>query len=401
MSKREKILKKGPLVSELRLKIFIVLGESSGDDLVADLYPHLVSRCESLGIDLQVEGLAGPRLESLGVRSLFPISDISVMGVTGILLNFFRIFSRIRLTVSRIITVRPDLILLVDSPEFTHSVARRVRRRCPDIPIIDYVCPSVWAWRPGRARRMTKYIDHVLALFPFEVDSMARLGGPPTTFVGHPLFDCISGLPQPKSKRKSKRPVLVVLPGSRLSEVNRLCSLFGDVVDSLGKTYDFDVVLCSVPHLRERIEFLVSRWSIHPKIIDSSENNKTFGGADVALAASGTVSLQLALHRVPMVLVYKLDWLGQFWVNMMFRGWSVALPSLVAGWPLVPEYLNHEVRIDRISRMVGRLLEDSPERAAQLSGFEVIASKMKKGRLASDRAASRILELSGVGGKDS
>ena len=383
-----------------KMKIFVVLGESSGDDLAADLHPYLVSRSGSLGIDLEIEGLAGPRLESLGIRSLFPISDISVMGIGGVFRNFFGILSRIRMTVDRIIEVRPDLVLLIDSPEFTHAVARRVRRRCPDIPIIDYVCPSVWAWRSGRARKMTKYIDHVLALFPFEVDSMTRLGGPPTTFVGHPLYDRISGLSK-KRKGKHKRPVLVVLPGSRLSEVNRLGGLFGDVIDDLRETYDFDVVLCAVPHLRERIEFLVGRWDTSPKIVDSSENDRTFGSVDVALAASGTVSLQLALHRVPMVLVYKLDWLGQHWVNMMFRGWSVALPSLVAGWPLVPEYLNHEVRVERISRMVGRLLEDSPERHAQLSGFEIVASKMKEGSLASDRAAARILELLDAGGKDS
>lgn len=378
--------------SPKKLRIFVVLGELSGDDLAADLYPHLVSRAESLGYELEVEGLAGHRLKNLGVNSLFPISDISVMGVSGVIRKLGIIWMRVHSVVRAISSRRPDLVLLIDSPEFTHAVARRVRRRCPDIPIIDYVCPSVWAWRSGRAAKMTKYVDHVLALLPFEPESMLRLGGPPTTFVGHPLADSVSVAPSPTKKPKNPKPLVVLLPGSRLSELTRLGDMFGDVLDRLSESHEFDSVLCAVPHLRERIESLVSGWKVKPRIVDSSENDAIFATADVALAASGTVSLQLALHRVPMVITYKLDFLGRIWVHSLFRGWSVALPNLIAGWPLVPEYLNHEARAERIARMLARLLDDSPERRAQLSGFDEITSNMRSEHLVSERAATAIFD---------
>ncbi len=376
-----------------RIRVYFVLGEASGDDLAADLHSALKNKFDSEGKILDAVGLAGPKLTRCGVRSLFDIEAIAVMGISAVIARLPKIIARVRQTVADIADKKPDVILLIDSPDFTHAVAKRVRKKLPDTPIINYVCPSVWAWRSGRAKKMAAYVDHVLAILPFEPEALLRLEGPPGTYVGHPLARKIDLLPKAKkSSNPEDKPILLVLPGSRGGELDRLLQPFGQALSWLQRNnVEFDAVIPAVPHLRDRIESTVKGWDVVPRIVDSAENDDTFAGAHAALAASGTVSLQLALHRVPMTLAYKLDSIARPF-GFLITTWSAALPNLIAGWPLVPEDLNEAVNSERMGRMLERLLSDTPERAAQLAGFETIVEYMKTERPPAEVAADIILD---------
>src|SRR5690606_6571830 len=198
------------------LHIFLVAGEQSGDALGASLMAALQAR---LGERVVFSGVGGALMETCGLESLFPLSDVAVMGPLSILPRLPRIVRRVHRTVDAAVAAQPDVVVIIDSPEFTHAIAKRVRRRCPGIPIIDYVSPSVWAWRPGRAKRMRGHIDHALALLPFEPEAHQRLGGPACTYVGHPLIERCEWLDQPdplplaeRLGLQTDRPVLLVLP---------------------------------------------------------------------------------------------------------------------------------------------------------------------------------------------
>ena len=173
------------MTTDRPLKVFLVVGEESGDQLGARLMAALRRQDETIAFG----GVGGDRMAGEGFASLFPLHDIAVMGIGPVLRRLPTILRRIRETVAAVVAARPDVLVIIDSPDFTHRVARQVRARLPDLPVVDYVSPSVWAWRPGRARRMAAYVDRLLALLPFEPAIHARLGGPATSYVGHPLID--------------------------------------------------------------------------------------------------------------------------------------------------------------------------------------------------------------------
>ena len=245
-----------------------------------------------------------------GLASQFPLSEVAVMGPLAILKALPRIIRRVSATVDAAIAAEPDAVVIIDSPEFTHPIAKRIRRRRPDIPIIDYVSPSVWAWRPGRAKRMKPYIDHVLGLLPFEPAAHQRLGGPPCSYVGHPLIerlDWMQGLDlhplADRLKLDPKRPVLVVLPGSRASEVTRLMQPFGETIDLIAKRGPApQIIIPVVPSVRGLVELGLEKWKQPVHLVEGEEDKfRTFRMARAALAASGTVTLELALAGCPMV----------------------------------------------------------------------------------------------------
>ena len=365
--------------------IYFVLGEHSGDELGADLYPALQMRAAENGFELEITGLVGPRLMELGVSSLFDIEDISVMGISAILGRLPMIIKRVRQTVDDIETTKPDLLVLIDSPEFTHAVAKRVRRKLPDLPVINYICPSVWAWRAGRAKKMRAYIDHVLAILPFEPRVLADLGGPPATYVGHPLARQVASMhaspvPLPLPGKGEGKPVLLVLPGSRSSELKRMLNRFGKTLEVLRKrSVDFHPIIPAVPHLKSMLLDQTAKWPVKVEIVDSADNDWNFSRAHAALATSGTVALQLALHQVPMVTGYRLDPVARPFGSLV-KTWSVLLPNLIADRVVVPEEVNETVMPERMARHLERLLTDTPERRAQLQGFKEIIALMKTKR---------------------
>jgi lipid-A-disaccharide synthase len=210
--------------------VFLIAGEESGDRLGAALIGALKQRTQGR---VRLSGVGGVRMAGEGLASLFPLGDLAIMGIGGVVSRLPKILARIAEAADAVAAAKPDVLVIVDSPEFTHRVARRVRARDAAIPIVDYVSPSVWAWRPGRARAMRAYIDRVLALLPFEPAVMQKLGGPPCTFVGHPLSEKVANLrpnAEESKRRLSDPPLLLVLPGSRAGEIRRLAGVFGETV---------------------------------------------------------------------------------------------------------------------------------------------------------------------------
>ncbi|MGI9400579.1 MAG: lipid-A-disaccharide synthase [Rhizobiaceae bacterium] len=371
------------------VRVYFVIGEESGDALGADL----IDGMQEIGLQAEFCGLAGRRMQAKGIHSLFDISDIAVMGFSAVFSRLPTILSRINQAANDIIEKKPDVLVLIDSPDFTHRVARKVRKKNPDILILKYVCPSVWAWRPGRAPTMKGYVDHVLTILPFEPGLLAELDGPPATYVGHPLYAEIGNRPQKEAPKKREK-VLLLLPGSRRIEIKLLLPDMEKTLEILEERGNkFRAIMPVVPHLKVEISAAVSRWKTRPEIVDTEEEKlAAFEHADAALAASGTVLLELALFRVPMISIYRLDWLIHQFRFLIF-GWSAALPNLILDETLIPERVGDMIRPGWLARALETLMKDSPERKLQMDGFERLVKEMARDKPPGVEAAKKIKEL--------
>jgi lipid-A-disaccharide synthase len=375
-------------------KIWLVAGEESGDQLGAKLIRALKERLG--GADVAFHGVGGHAMEKEGLKSLFPLSDIAVMGILPVLKRLPSIIRRGFQAVDAAVADRPDALVIIDAPDFTHTVAKRVRRRRPEVPIINYVSPTVWAWRPGRARKMRAYVDHVLAVKPFEPDAHLRLGGPACTYVGHPAIERLSELrPGPGERRPlGDGPIeLLVLPGSRRSEISRLMEPFGAalgrVVAEAGAPVS--LTLPAVPHLADEIETRTRAWPVRPRIVrGEAEKYAAFRQAHAALAASGTVTLELALSGVPLVMAYQVskleEQLGRF-INVP----SFVLANLVLRENVIPEFIQSDCTPDNLVAALTHLLADTPERRRQLDAFRRMDELMETGDESPSERAARII----------
>jgi lipid-A-disaccharide synthase len=377
-----------------RRRIFLVAGEESGDQLGAKLMRALRER---LGADaIGFEGVGGHRMAGEGLTSLFPLDEIAVMGISAVVPRIPTILNRIARTADAALRSKPDVLVIIDSPDFTHRVARRVRAGDASIPIIDYVSPSVWAWRPGRAKAMRSYIDHVLALLPFEPDAHRRLSGPPTTYVGHPLIERLGELrPAPAERpRLGDGPVrLLVLPGSRRSEVSRLMEPFGQALSVLNaKGVPLEVTIPAVERLAGEIAERAKAWSVPASIVRGEDAKwAAFRSAQVALAASGTVTLELALSGIPMVVGYEvtpLEWFLRFLVTVP----SVVLANLVLRDNIIPELLQDACTGQRLADALLPLTRDTPDRKRQLAAFSRLDELMTIGDETPSGRAARLVE---------
>ncbi|SFV33545.1 lipid-A-disaccharide synthase [Hyphomicrobium facile] len=384
------------------LKIFLVAGEHSGDALGAKLIGALEKQ-HSGPIDFS--GVGGEEMAEQGVRSLFPIEDVAVMGPLSILPKLPRILRRVYQTVDAAVAFAPDVVVIIDSPEFTHPIAKRIRKRAPNIPILDYVSPSVWAWRPGRAKKMRPYVDHVLALLPFEPEAHARLGGPACTYVGHPLIEKLDDIQNADASSLASRlgiaqdrPVLLVLPGSRTSEVERLIDVFGGAVARVSSAKGpIEVVIPAVRHLRDRIAAKTSTWTPKPHIIDADDKYAAMRLARAALAASGTVTLELALAGTPSVVAYKVDAIMSN-LRFLLKVPSVVLANLVIGKNVYPEYLQEACTAENLANAIEPLLGDTDARSAQLDGLSLAPEKLRLTASSPSEAAANVV-LSVVAGQ--
>lgn len=387
------------------LDVFLVVGEESGDQLGARLMEAIIRQS---GGRVHFSGVGGSRMAALGLSSLFPLHDIAVMGITAVLARLPTILRRVRETAAAVIAADPDVLVIVDSPDFTHRVARAVRKARPDIPIVDYVSPTVWAWRPGRARRMAAYVDHLLALFPFEPAVHARLGGPPTTYVGHPLLDRPELLvPAPGERvpvETADPPQLLVLPGSRAGEIERMLGVFGETVARIAADgHRFALTIPAVPRLADRIARETAGWAVRPTVVTGeAEKFAAFRRAHAALATSGTVTLELALAGVPMVVGYVRDPLFRLITDVVRRipgqvqVTSMVLANIVLSRNVVPDHLDPHVDSAVLARDLAPLLSDSPQRRAQEQAFDALwdAMALPEGVAAADVAAAVVLDLS-------
>ncbi|HYC18084.1 MAG TPA: lipid-A-disaccharide synthase [Pseudolabrys sp.] len=376
--------------------IFLVAGEESGDRLGAALIAALRRRAQGR---IQFSGVGGAHMVAEGVPSLFPLGELALMGFSEIPARLPKIFQRIRETADAIVSAKPDVLVIVDSPEFTHRIARRVRARAPEIPIVDYVCPSVWAWRPGRARAMRAYVDHVLALLPFEPKAMGELGGPPCSYVGHPLTERLDEL-RPKELDKRLRladpPLLLVLPGSRTGEVRRMAPVFGAAVARVAEKFGaIETIVPTVPRLADTVRPAVASWQLPARVIlDADEKLEAFRTARAALTKSGTSTLELAISGVPMVAAYKVSLMEELAARLLVNVSSVILANLVLGENVVPEFLQRDCTADRLASALVPLLSDTPERRRQIDAFARLDVVLEAGKASpSDRAAAIVIEI--------
>lgn len=377
----------------MTLKVAVIAGEMSGDLLGAGMAQEIKRQA---GEEVAFVGVGGPALASEGLHSLFDFDEIAIMGISAVIARLPRLLRLIRETADALIAARPDVLVIVDSPGFTHRVAKRVRKALPGLPVVQYVCPTVWAWKEYRAVKMTGFVDHVLAVLPFEPDAMLRLGGPPTTYVGHrlrtlPAMLDVRSAQQARAVRPPERRILL-LPGSRRTEVDRLLPIFGETAAFLSSRGSYRFVIPAVPSQEQRIRNEVARWPMQPDIVTGDAAKwAAFATADAALAAAGTVLFELALAGIPTISTYRTDVFIRLMLSRI-RTWSAALPNLVAGYPVFPEFYDEFLRPEMLGRMLERFAQDTPQRVAVIAGCDDVHARMATERPANVVAAAIALE---------
>ena len=383
-------------VPSRRLRIAVVAGEPSGDQLGFKLMRAL---SEQAAGGVEFLGVGGEAMAAEGLDSLFPLADVAVMGVLPVIKRLPTLLDRIRRAAAATVAARPDALVIIDSPDFTHRVARRVRRALPDLPVIDYVSPSVWAWRPGRAPAMRAYVDCVLALLPFEPEAHARLGGPRCVYVGHPLVERLAEL-RPNvdeaRRRAASPPLVLALPGSRRSVIARLMPDFGAAIAAAERQAGpFDVVLPTLPHVEDDVRAMAARWPRPPRVVVGElEKFAAFRSARAALAASGTVTLELALAGAPLVGAYKVSGVEGLLRPLVTLPFSVLLPNLVLGEAAIPEFLQGDCQPQALATALAAVVSEGPVRSAQLAALDKLDARMRlaDGRAPSAHAATAVLE---------
>lgn len=362
-------------------KLAIIAGEASGDALALRFLAALRERLGDRPIELR--GVGDHGLPQAGLLPFFPQADIAVMGFGPVIARLPLLLRRMEDAARGIADFQPDLLLTIDSPDFCLRVAKKVRARAPHIPIAHWVCPSVWAWRSGRARRMAPHVDRILALLPFEPAALARLRGPETIYVGHPLMERLGefrpGPAEQAVRDDAARPLVLVLPGSRRSEIHHLMPVFGEAVARVAAAVPgARFVLPAVARLQPMIAEAAARWSVTPEIVGGEAAKlAAFRGARAALAASGTVTLELALSGVPTVAAYR----GAGWEAVLARRLiklpSVILPNLILGRNVVPEFIQDDATAEALGRHLLAALAEGPDRLVQLDGFAEVETIMR------------------------
>jgi lipid-A-disaccharide synthase len=374
--------------------IFIVSGEASGDNLAGALMRALKAKT---GGRISFAGVGGPQSESQGLTSLFPMRELSVMGLAEVLPHLPRLIRRLNQTVAEAQRLKPDAIVTIDSPSFCLRLAHHLRGS--GIPIIHYVAPQLWAWRPGRARKLAKRLDHIMALLPFEVSFFAKYGIP-CTYVGHPAID--SGVERGDGKAFRARhtvprgaPLLCVVPGSRAGEVRRILPVFGEALILLKQSHpDLHVVIPVVPSTADVVKSMTQGWPLDVIFADVAERHDAFAASNAAMAKSGTVTLELALAGVPMVVAYRVSAATAFIVRRMISVEHASLVNLLAGRLLVPEFLQENCTAANLAAAIDALLGSEEMRNTQAQGFREVAKVLgERTPPPSERAATVVLKI--------
>lgn len=357
------------------LRLFLLAGEPSGDRLGAALMAGL----KTLRPEVEFHGIGGPLMQAEGLTSLFPMEELAVMGIAEVLPKYLHLKRRIRETAQAALACQPAAVITIDSPDFSFRVAKLVKAAQPGLRTIHYVAPSVWAWRPGRAAKMAQYIDHVLALLPFEPPYMTAVGMT-CDFVGHPVVAEPLATPEEAAAMHAEGtgPLLLALPGSRRSEVTRLAPVFGAVVARMVASHPgLRVALPTVRGVADLVRDLTTSWPVRPEIItDATRKSVAFAAADLALAASGTVSLELAANHCPMVIAYDMSPISMWLMRRMALIDTVTLVNLVSETRIIPEFLGKDCRPDRIAPALEAVLAQP---ATQAHAMELTMKRLGQG----------------------
>ncbi len=387
------------------MRVFLIAGEASGDRLGAALMAGL----HTLAGSVEFDGIGGPLMQAEGLVSRFPMDELSVFGIAEVLPKYRHLKRRIAETARRVAETGPDVLITIDSPDFCLRVARLVKA-ASDVRVVHYVAPSVWAWRAGRAAKMAASVDQVLALLPFEPPYM-QAAGLRCDFVGHPVvaepratgaeiaaFRAETGI--------GDAPVLLVLPGSRRGEVGRLAPTFGEALRPvLARHPEQRVVLPAAPSVASAVVEAARAWPGDPVILDprgmpeaaaATAKRAAFAAAGTALAASGTVSLELAAAATPMVIAYDMNWLSWQIMSRMLKTDTVTLVNLVSGTSTVPEFLGPACKPAAIAGALVRLIEDEAARTAQISAMADTMIRLGQGAEPPGLRAARAV-LDGLG----
>ena len=372
--------------------IYLIAGEPSGDLLGGRLMKAL--RAQTAGAARFV-GLGGAQMQAEGLDSLFPIDELAVMGLFEVVPHIRRLLRRIDETVADAIAAKPDALVTIDAPAFSLRVSRRLTGR--GITLIHYVAPSVWAWKPGRARKIAHFLDHLMALLPFEPPYF-ETHGLATSFVGYPAIEEAGRKTDPKGFRKrhgiaAGAPIICALPGSRVGEVHRHVGLFAATLARLAARHDgLTAIVPTLPSLRALIETVVRDWPVPTIIVGPEEKYDAFAAADVALAASGTVSVELAVAKVPCVVTYRLNWLTALIAGMLLKTKYVSPVNIVLGRPAQPEYLQHRATPASLEQAISAYLGNHDACRVQAADCaEALMQMGLGGEKPSTRAARAIL----------
>jgi lipid-A-disaccharide synthase len=378
--------------------IFIVSGETSGDNLAGRLMAALKRKT---GGRIRFAGIGGPQSESEGLASLFPMSELSVMGLAEVLPHLPRLIGRINETSDAVLRLKPDAVVTVDSPGFCLRLAHHLRGS--GVPVIHYVAPQLWAWGPFRARKLKRRVDHIMALLPFEVPFFEKYGIP-CTYVGHPAIGAGAEHGDGQAFRlrhgiAPDAPLLCVLPGSRAGEVRRMLPIFGEALLLLKENRpDLRAVIPVVDSVAQIVRDITRDWPLPAVLaIDMAERYDAFAAADAAMAKSGTVTLELALANVPMVVAYRISPVSAFLVRRM--GISVehaSLVNLLAGRQVVPECLQEECTPENLASTIDEILGSEQVRVKQREAFKDVKKALgDRNPPPSERAAKVVLEIIG------
>ncbi|WP_322865784.1 lipid-A-disaccharide synthase [Aquicoccus sp. G2-2] len=357
------------------MKVYLVAGELSGDRLGGALMVGL----KALVPTVEFRGVGGSLMQAQGLESLFPMDELSVMGLSEVLPKLRHLFRRKAEVAHAVLEWQPDVLITIDAPDFGLRVAKAVKAGS-NIRTVHYVAPSVWAWRPGRAKKMARYIDHVLALLPFEPPYM-EAAGMACDFVGHPVVNEPVATTREaeafRARHGIKGEMLLVLPGSRRSEVQRLEQRFGAAVAKVvAQRPGVTAVIPAAASVAGPLEERVKDWPVRPILLDprgavpeefAAEKRAAFRAADAALAVSGTVSLELAAAGTPMVIGYDQGWLSRLLAPFLLKTDTVTLVNLVTQTRVVPEFLLGRCQPGPMAAAVGRLLDAPGEQRAELA----------------------------------
>ncbi len=376
--------------------VLIVAGEPSGDALGRELIRALRELTDGR---VRITGVGGEAMEGEGVRSLFPISDTSVMGLREVIPAIPRVLRRVRETADHIMKARPDITVLIDSPDFTHRVARRIVKRAPKMKVVKYVAPQVWASRPARAARLAEMVDCVLTLFPFEGPWFER-EGLPTICVGYSVVDRAAEMTGGAVLRTrhgvpSDAPLLALLPGSRRNEVRLTAPLMRASVDVLRRQVpDLHVIIPVVPHVASLVEECFADWDVPLTLVGQADKFPAFDAANAALAVSGTVTTELALAGVPMVVVYKMGWLTRWLAEFYVYTPFITMINLIEQAGVVPEFVQEGATVDAVVDELLPLLTDEASRTRQINDQTRALKSMGLGQESPSRRAARaVLDL--------
>ena len=376
-------------------KIFISAGEPSGDFLGG----KLIKQLKRLDPDVQLMGIGGFQMQAQGLTSLFPMEELSLMGLLEVIPHLFSIHKRLNETVAAICREKPDVVVTIDAPGFHFVLAKRLREKWGDqIKLIHYVAPTVWAWKPQRAEKVAKLYDHLLTLLPFEPPYFTKYGLK-TTFVGHPLVELnIKNVPFAPFRKAheiaEQTPILCVLPGSRKSELERLLPIFEKTVALMASRMpDLQVVIPTLPHFQQTLEAATRHWAA-PTLVTSNPEEKyqAIRSGRAALAASGTVALELALAKIPMVIAYKMNPLTVWLARRLVKIPYVCLVNILLQRRSVPELLQGDCKPSRLAEVLSYLMGDTTCRRDQKNDLTEMAALLTPPEAPSVMAARIVME---------